>query len=281
MSESDTPPILEETQLEAPRAKWRWGVHVALLAMYVIGLGVAGALLRHDSDKGTTTSAMPPDFHSLVLMCAGEMAAFLMVFGLAWVFSRARRDELFLKWRGGFAPILWGFIYSVALRAVIMIVTLAILVPVALTKGEKAIQDLRPKTEATVDMQALKDPAYIAFALTVVSFVVAGFREELWRAGMLAGLAGLAPALFSSRKGQYFAVAIAAVIFGLGHLPQGWGGVVITGVLGLGLGWIIVRHQSAWEAILAHGFFDAMTFAGLYVLVKYFPEALKQFAIFG
>ena len=75
------------------------------------------------------------------------------------------------------------------------------------------------------------------------------------------------------------AVAIAAVIFGLGHLPQGWGGVAMTGALGLGLGWIIVRHQSAREAIFAHGFFDATTFAALYLVIKYFPDALKQFAI--
>jgi membrane protease YdiL (CAAX protease family) len=52
-------------------------------------------------------------------------------------------------------------------------------------------------------------------------------------------------------------------------------------VLGFGLGWIMVRHQSAWEAILAHGFFDAATFAALYFVATYAPDALKGFAIFG
>jgi membrane protease YdiL (CAAX protease family) len=91
----------------------------------------------------------------------------------------------------------------------------------------------------------------------------------------------VAPDVFGTRKGQYGAVFVAAIIFGLGHLPQGIGGVAVTAGLGFGLGWIMVRHQSAWEAILAHGFFDASTFAALYVVVNYFPESLKGLAIFG
>jgi membrane protease YdiL (CAAX protease family) len=281
MSELEIPPILEQPAAPPPRARWRWGVHVALLATYVLGLGIAGALIRPHPAKGESSAAMPGDLRSLVMMCLVEGGAFIVVFAVAWLFSRARRDELFLRWRGGVKPIVWGIVYSVLLRVAIAFVSLAIFIPIAITKGKGAVEQLRPKTEATVNMEALKDPAYIAFALTVVSFVMAGFREELWRAGMLAGLAGVAPSLFSSRKGQYWAVAIAALIFGLGHLPQGAGGVVITGALGFGLGWIMVRHQSAWEAILAHGFFDAATFAALYILVKYFPEALKSAAGFA
>src|SRR5436305_924525 len=255
MSDSEIPPLLEETQNKQERPRWRWGVHVALLAAYVLGLGIAGALIRPDAHEGTSNSAMPADLRALANMCALELGAFTIVFAIAWLFSRARPRELFLTWRGGIYPIVWGIIYSVVLRIAIAIIALAILLPVVASKGKGAIEELRPKTEATVNMDALKDPAYLAFALTAVSFVMAGFREELWRAGMLAGLAGLAPTIFSSRRGQYFAVAIAALIFGFGHLPQGWGGVFITAALGFGLGWIIVRHQSAWEAIIAHGFF--------------------------
>jgi membrane protease YdiL (CAAX protease family) len=132
-----------------------------------------------------------------------------------------------------------------------------------------------------VNAEALKDPLYVLFAVSVVSFGVAGFREELWRVGMMAGFAGLAPAIFATRRGQLIAVVVAAVIFGIGHTPQGIGGVVLTAVLGLALGCIIVRHQSIWEAVLAHGFFDATTFVGLYVVVKYFPEALRGFGLSG
>jgi membrane protease YdiL (CAAX protease family) len=277
------PPLLEEIQpspLPQPRPRWRWAVHLALLTAYVLGLGIAGAAMRSQGTKNSNTPAMPGDLRSLAFMCAVEIAGFAAVFAIAWLFSRARRDELFLRWRGKLQPIVWGIVYSVLLRVVIAMVMTAVLIPVFLKKGQGAIEELRPKTEATVNFQAMKDPLYTAFAVTVVSFVMAGFREELWRAGMLAGFAGIAPGIFGTRRGQYLAVVIAALIFGLGHLPQGWGGVAVTAGLGLGLGWIMVRHQSAWEAILAHGFFDASTFAALYVVLNYFPESLKGLAIF-
>jgi membrane protease YdiL (CAAX protease family) len=254
-------------------------VHLALLAAYVLGLGIAGALIRPDPHEGSSNAAMPADLHTLVKMCFLELGVFAVIFTIAWLFSRAREDELFLTWRGGVYPIIWGIIYSVILRVAIAVIAIAIFIPIVAIKGKDAIEEIRPKTEATVNMDALKKPMYLAFALTAVSFVMAGFREELWRAGMLAGFAGLAPSIFGNRRGQYYAVAIAAVIFGFGHLPQGWGGVAMTAVLGFGLGWIIVRHQSIWEAVLAHGFFDATTFAALYFILKYLPDALKQFSI--
>lgn len=280
--ESDVPPEPQmPPPLPVPRARWRWMVHVALLTAYVLGLGIAGAMIRSQGSGDSNAPAMPTDLGSLAKMCVAEVAGFAIVFGLAWMFSRARREELFLNWRGGIQPVLWGIVYSILLRIVIAMLMMAVFIPIYWKKGPKAIEELRPKTEATVNMEAMKDPLYVAFAVTVVSFVMAGFREELWRAGMLAGLAGIAPSVFGTRKGQYFAVAIAAVIFGLGHLPQGVGGVAVTAALGFGLGWIMVRHQSASEAILAHGFFDASTFAMLYVVLNYYPEALKNLAIFG
>jgi membrane protease YdiL (CAAX protease family) len=274
------PEHLQQPPLPPPRARWRWGVHLALLTAYVLGIGIAGAAMRSGA-KGSKEAAMPADLRSLATICAVEVGGFALVFGAAWLFSRARRDELLLRWRGGIRPVVWGIVYSVLLRVVIACVMIAAFAPIYLKKGEAGIEELRPKTEATVNMKAMKDPLYAAFAVTIVSFVMAGFREELWRAGMLAGFIGIAPAAFGTRNGQYMAIMLAAIIFGLGHLPQGWGGVAVTSCLGFGLGWIMVRHQSAWEAILAHGFFDASTFAALYVVVNYFPESLKGLAIFG
>jgi membrane protease YdiL (CAAX protease family) len=99
--------------------------------------------------------------------------------------------------------------------------------------------------------------------LTLVSFVVAGLREELWRVAFLAGVRGLWPALFSSRKGQLVAAVFAAVIFGLGHASQGPIAIALTGFLGLGLGAIMIFHKSIWPAVIAHGMFDATSLAFL------------------
>ena len=69
-------------------------------------------------------------------------------------------------------------------------------------------------------------------------------------------------------------MGLTAVVFGLGHVSQGWGGVVLTTILGLGLGLILVWRRSFWEAVLAHGFFDATTFALMFLLARYWPQFL-------
>lgn len=213
-----------------------------------------------------------------------ELGIFGFIFSLAWLLARPSADQLFLKWRGGFKAWLWGMLYSVGLRVGIALLLLLVAAPFIayerITTGDasrtqEVMKGMRPDVEAIIEPKALEDPLYLIVSVTFVSFIVAGLREELWRAGMMAGLAGLAPTVFAGKRGQVFAVLFAAVIFGIGHFPQGIGAVFLTGALGVGLGLIIVRHQSIWEATLAHGFFDATSFVLLAALSKYAPEALK------
>ncbi len=37
----------------------------------------------------------------------------------------------------------------------------------------------------------------------------------------------------------------------------------MTAALGAAFGFILIRHRSLWEAVVAHGLFDAMTFVAL------------------
>jgi len=167
-----------------------------------------------------------------------------------------------------------GFVYSIALRASLFVLMAAIAVAAYLATGGKSqlASQLQPDTEHLVNAKALvENPAYFFLNVTFVSFVFAGFREELWRAGMLAGFNALLPGGLSRPGAKWLAIGFTAIVFGLGHLPQGWGGVLLTGALGLGLGMIIVRHRSIWEAALAHGFFDATTFVLLYVVARFQP----------
>jgi membrane protease YdiL (CAAX protease family) len=280
MNETEIPPILERTPTPPPKAKWRWAVHLFLLVGYVLGLGLIVGQLREPS---LSESALPGDVRGLLIFCAVEFLFFAIIFAVAWLFSRAKASELYFKWPGGIKPVLWGALHSVLLRVALAIAITIVILPFAALKGEKVIEkkvnEFRPKIEAVIEPAALDNPVYLALTVSLVSFVVAGFREELWRAGILAGFAALFPAAFGSRKGQYYAVLIAAVIFGIGHAPQGIGGVVLTGALGVGLGAIMVWHQSIWVAVLAHGFFDATTFALLYIVTKFMPDALKSLGI--
>jgi len=91
-----------------------------------------------------------------------------------------------------------------------------------------------PDVGPVVDVPALRhDPVYLLFVVTVASFVLGGFREELWRAAFWRVSATLAR-YFGGRKGELMAVLVAAVLFGAGHLVQGPIAAVMAGLLGLG-----------------------------------------------
>lgn len=111
---------------------------------------------------------------------------------------------------------------------------------------EQTMEEIRPKIEHSIDTEAIEhSPLYLFLNVTLVSFIFACFREELWRVGVLAGLQVLFPRLFESIRGK---------------------------LLGIGLGAILVFHRSLWDAVLAHGFFNASSFIMIYLLLHYFPE---------
>lgn len=269
---SPVPPRLSPEASSISRG--RWWVFLLLLTVYPIAVG----LISLSSAEGNSDPVLPRTVEGVMLIGSVELAIFGVVFALAWLASRASAEQLCLKWRGGLWPFLRGFGYSIALRIVIGILAVAAFLIARGIFGadESQLKEAVPRVQAIVDVKALTaDPVYFLLMLTFVSFVVAGLREELWRAGMLAGLRTLFPEKFQSKAGGLLAVAIIALAFGLGHLAQGWGGVALTTLLGIGLGAIIVLHRSIWDAVLAHGFFDATSFVMLYLIARYFPDALQ------
>ena len=130
--------------------------------------------------------------------------------------------------------------------------------------------DSRTVAERLVDPSAMQhNRAYFWLTITVASFLVAGLREELWRSGTLAAMGALWPNLFEGRDGQIAGVAVIAIVFGLAHLSFGLVAASMAAVLGFLLGIIMVVNQSIWPAVIAHGVFDATSFALL-------PIALEQ-----
>jgi membrane protease YdiL (CAAX protease family) len=252
----------------------RWWVHLLVLTTYPVSLGALGVISNVRDDA----PMLPPSVSGLLLTALVELLVFGGVFSIAWFASRARASELLLAWTAGVRHVWRGLVYSIVLRALLMLASALILVAVYLIAGESpaAVEQLRPAVENVVNAEALADPLYFVLTLTLISFVVAGFREELWRAGMLAGFAALFPQMFQIQRGRIAAAAMVAIAFGLGHVNQGLGGVLMTTALGLGLGLIILRHRSIWDAVFAHGFFNATTFAFLYVVARYRPEFLPS-----
>ena len=265
------PPRINEPQ---PVNRVRWWIHLTLIAAYVLIVGVVGLVRNKPTHPVLSHTAK-----GLVMVSGMELLLFGAVFTLAWLASRASRDDLLLRWRGNVMPVLLGAAYSVGLRVVVGIVAVLIAAVLVATRAMTTdslgdyVTKNRPGVENVVDVAALQDnPAYYWLTLTVVSFVVAGLREELWRASFLAGMKKLWPGRFGSTFGQIGAVVIAAVIFGLAHLSMGSVAAFMAGLLGLGLGLIMVLHRSIWPAVLAHGFFDATSMA----LIPWGIEMMKH-----
>lgn len=254
--------ITEEVVTETRVSRWRWWIHLALIGGYVVS-GIPLALLDVRHRPSLTSSA-----HGLVVVCSVEMLLFSIVFGLGWLASRASREELLLNWRPGWAVIPLGIGYSIAIRVALGILAFVIVIFLLATGlvSQEFLQrfatNSRPDVERLVDLTAMRnDPVYFWLTLTLSSFVVAGLREEMWRAGTLAALKALWPTLFADRNGQIAAVALIAMVFGFAHLGMGPLAAVMAMLIGLLLGIIMVAHRSIWPAVMAHGFFDATTFA--------------------
>ena len=270
-SETDTsPPPLPK----AGRSKLMWWIHMLVIGSYPLVLGILG-FLASDMEAGP---ALGSNAQGLIKMSLVELSIFGVIFAIGWSASRASVEDLYLKWRMKFWTPLLGAGYSVALRLGVGIVVASVVGIYIFASGadpDELEKILKPDIGKMVDFDALSnDPLYLFLNVTLISFVVAGFREELWRAGFLAAAKHLFPEKFSSRKGQILAALLASVVFGLGHLTMGWSAVFMTGLLGFGLGVIMVMHRSIWEAVIAHGCFNATTFLLLPLIQKYYPDML-------
>lgn len=242
--------------------RWRWWIHFVLIGGYILP-GIPLALLGV-----SRRPSLPSSPQGLIMVCGAELLIFSIVFGVGWLASRATREELLLPWRPGWKVVPLGLGYSIVIRLSIGLLTMVIvlfLLATGLVSQEfmgEFFYKSRPDVEALVDVSAIRnDPVYFWLTITLASFVVAGLREEMWRAGTLAAMRALWPAWFGDRKGQIVAVLLTSIVFGFAHLPMGVLAVILAMILGILLGMIMILHKSIWPAVFAHGFFDATTFA--------------------
>lgn len=286
MSATSSPPDGPAPRLDAPPAggapinRRRWWLHLGLVSAYILVVGVAG---REQREARTQMPALSHTAGGLLVVCGLELLIFAAGLGLALMASRASRDDLLWRWRQGFWPVPLGIGYSIAIRfavgIIVMVTVMALMATHAVTAPslQRFLAAKGPSLEAIVDISAMRQsPLYFWLTLTVVSFLVAGLREELWRSAFLAGLRALWPQHFGSRAGQVAAVAVAAILFGFGHLGLGLVNVLVAGLLGFGLGLVMVFHRSIWPAVIAHGMFDATSLALLPWVAEKLPEIQRS-----
>src|SRR5437762_4390045 len=154
MQQESIPPPLpaNEPIVDGPIARWRWVLHLLLLTAYPVVLGVLGAMNRSDSAPMLPTKVKP-----LLYALSLDFVVFAAVFVLALFASRARAEQLFVKWRGGFQPISRGFVYALGLRIALFIVMFAVAAAAYVASGGHGglAEELRPETEQVGDAQAL------------------------------------------------------------------------------------------------------------------------------
>ncbi len=257
------PPVATEFLGRIPR--WRWAVALLLVGFYPVFVSLLSRA-RPERSGGEGGAALPSSVRGLIVFSLLELGVFGVFWLLGWLFSRATKDELLLRWRGGFKPVWQGFGYALALRlglvlVIVFVATLFLTVTGTDPKqfGEFMKQN-QPKTDSLFPSGALSNPLYLILVCTLLSFVVAGLREELWRNATMAALRHLFPHAWSENARWIVAIVSSSVVFGLGHIYQGGLGVVFTSILGAGLGWVTWRHRSIWPAVFAHGFIDATSF---------------------
>ena len=273
MTPDPTPPdgALTNSQLPSdnpppgsrPIARWRWWLALIIVGSFPVLAALSSTRrVGHDSQGEAT---LPSSVEGLLLAGGLQFGFILLLFGLSWLFSRATKNELWLRWRTGVDPIWQGALYSIGLR--ILSVLPFIIIAVVLTKigySEEAMkawmQGNKPQTEGLSDSVRAGSTLYKATMLTFFSFIVAGLGEELWRVATMRGLLEIAPRALSPVAKNVIAVTVSAVVFGVGHLYQGAVGILLTTVLGVALGAITLHHRSVWPAVIAHGCFDASTF---------------------
>lgn len=96
------------------------------------------------------------------------------------------------------------------------------------------------------------------FPVLVVMLAFVGVYEEVFARGLLLDRCR------SLLRGTWAPVLASSLLFGLGHLYQGWIGVAQTTLIGVVLALAVIRWGTLWPAIIAHALLDisSMLFVG-------------------
>ena len=281
-----TPPPSDETPAALPvtavppalprvsRGRVGWLGHLLILTAWLL-LAMASA---HSWTGSVRTRVPLHDAATLLRSLLLNAPLFAAFCAAAWLCSRASAAEWRLRWRGGLGPLWGGLLYSIGLRvaAFVVVAVLVLIVHLFHPIDAQVIRELRPHVESAISPQALaKSPAFYWLIVTLFS-AYAGLSEEVWRGGMLAGLAGVFPSVFGGRRGPWAAILPTALIFGLGHLYMGWPAVAGATLLGGMLGAIMVWHRTIWPAVVAHVCFDAASLAAVAWIAQHHPHSLGR-----
>lgn len=256
---SDGPVIHRRTDVTFPPPAHEgigWGLFIAQIVtvavIYLIGSVlpliplIVAQVMAGDASEPVLSS---PEVLSTVVL---SMALGLAV-AWAWLAREKRVDEAWTltlpdSWvRTG----LWALGTTIAIFAIF-------------TFGGALVEQLGLGAPDATELLAYVTESPLMFWLWIIGVAVlaAGVGEELLYRGFLmdrlSRVAGL-------RGRVWLVIIIQAALFGLPHAYQGWGGVVVTGSVGLLLGWVRLKNGgNLWACILAHIAVDVIAMTAAY-----------------
>jgi membrane protease YdiL (CAAX protease family) len=117
--------------------------------------------------------------------------------------------------------------------------------------GLLGLLGLRPPDAAAASpvLALMRTPGEFALFL-LVALLTGGVTEELQRAFVIRRFEAWGPA--------WLGAALYGAWFGVGHLGQGVGGAVFSGLFGFGHGLLFIRRGSVIAPIVSHGLYDVL-----------------------
>ena len=218
-------------------------VQVLAAVVLMVGAALSGQTVSDPAAILTSTA-------TAVITALGMVAALL----LSWFWLR--RDGVLGEAWNLSRTMGWGKTLLIALATTIAILAWFTLGSMAL--GTIGIAP--PAVTEILDMVTQSGFHYVLWVVLVAWFA-AGLGEELLYRGFLMDrlqrLKGVGHTLWGP-------IVIQGLIFGLSHGYQSLGGVIITGVVGLGLGWLRTRIDSLLPLVLAHMAVDTFSMSMAY-----------------
>jgi membrane protease YdiL (CAAX protease family) len=100
-----------------------------------------------------------------------------------------------------------------------------------------------------------------AIVFAIVATIAGGLREEIQRAFII-------HRFNEHLGGEYVGLILYSLVFGLGHVLQGWDAVVTTTILGLFWGYVYVTRRSIVAPVVSHSGFNAAEIFQYFMLAK-------------
>jgi uncharacterized protein len=222
-----------------------------VVAQSVIGLGVAGLLAgrqgvvsEQDLTKATIIATLPA---GLVAVLVGWL--------LAKVQGGNPRDVLALR-SPGFSPLQWAGIILGFIAGIYALLTIIMAVfqidPGQYTPGADGSSP--DSGSAGLVKEAMfgivREPRLFVFAFLSVAIGAPLAEEVIFRGQLFATLA-------QSAIGRPGAVAVTSALWALLHATEPWLTVGLIFVMGLVLGYLLLRFGSLWVTIACHGAWNA------------------------